>query len=135
MSKCERIDFGKLIAAARDAADNAYCPYSNYRVGAALLTEDGDIQTGCNVENGSYGLTVCAERVAVLAAVAKGKKKFKALALAAGNIEKPATPCGACRQVLAEFCAPDMPVVCAPLVGGVAVFTTMGELLPRAFEL
>ena len=122
----------KLIQAARKAAKDAYCPYSGYAVGAALLTKHGEILTGCNVENVSYGLTICAERVAVFRAVALGCREFTALALAGGK-ERAATPCGACRQVLAEFCAPEMQVYYADLVDGPVMTTTLGELLPLAF--
>lgn len=121
-----------LIAAARDAAARAYCPYSNYPVGAALLTRDGRIVTGCNIENVSFGLTLCAERAALVKAVSEGLCGFAALAVAGGD-QTAAAPCGACRQVLAEFCAPDMPVFYARLTGGRCVATTLGALLPQAF--
>ncbi|NLC81763.1 MAG: cytidine deaminase [Lentisphaerae bacterium] len=121
-----------LIAAAREAAARAYCPYSNYPVGAALLTRDGRIVTGCNVENVSFGLTLCAERTALVKAVSDGQCGFAALAVAGGD-QTAAAPCGACRQVLAEFCAPEMPVFYARLTGGRCVATTVGALLPQAF--
>ncbi|HPO37894.1 MAG TPA: cytidine deaminase [Kiritimatiellia bacterium] len=121
-----------LIAAAREAAARAYCPYSNYPVGAALLTRDGRIVTGCNVENVSFGLTLCAERTALVKAVSDGLCGFAALAVAGGD-RTAAAPCGACRQVLAEFCAPEMPVFYARLTGGRCVATTVGALLPQAF--
>ncbi len=121
-----------LIAAARDAAARAYCPYSNYPVGAALLTRDGRIVTGCNIENVSFGLTLCAERTALVKAVSDGQCGFAALAVAGGD-QTAAAPCGACRQVLAEFCAPEMPVFYARLTGGRCVATTVGALLPQAF--
>ena len=121
-----------LIAAAREAAARAYCPYSNYPVGAALLTRDGRIVTGCNIENVSFGLTLCAERSALVKAVSEGLCGFAALAVAGGE-QTAAAPCGACRQVLAEFCAPEMPVFYARLTGGRCVATTGGALLPQAF--
>ena len=121
-----------LIAAAREAAARAYCPYSNYPVGAALLTRDGRIVTGCNVENVSFGLTLCAERTALVKAVSDGQCGFAALAVVGGD-QTAAAPCGACRQVLAEFCAPEMPVFYARLTGGRCVATTVGALLPQAF--
>src|SRR5262245_57129050 len=96
----------RLIAAACAARKNAYAPYSQFLVGAALQIVDGDIITGCNVENASYGLTICAERVAIGTAVAAGRREFTAIAIASAN---GCTPCGACRQVLAEFCA-DLPI-------------------------
>ena len=130
-----KVIFAELVARAVAAARNAYCPYSNYRVGAAALAEDGTVFVGCNVENASYGLTVCAERNAVFAAVASGVRKIKAVALVAGSVDAPATPCGACRQVLAEFCAPETPVCCATLEGEIVLETTVGELLPAAFAL
>ena len=119
----------KLIEMAKKARDNAYAPYSNFKVGAALLTEDGEIFTGANVENASYGLSICAERVAVFKAVSEGKRKFKAIAVVA-DTEKPTPPCGACRQVLAEF--GDIEVIMANLKGDVKVMK-LSELLPEAF--
>ncbi len=121
-----------LIAAAREAATRAYCPYSNYPVGAALLTREWQIVTGSNVENVSFGLTLCAERTALVKAVSDGMREFIALAVVGGD-QTPAAPCGACRQVLAEFCAPDMPVFYARLTGGQSIATTLGALLPQAF--
>ena len=119
----------KLIEMAKRARENAYAPYSNFKVGAALLTEDGEIFTGANVENASYGLSICAERVAVFKAVSEGKRKFKAIAVVT-DTEKPTPPCGACRQVLAEF--GDIEVIMANLKGDVKVMK-LSELLPEAF--
>lgn len=119
-----------LVACARAARENAYAPYSDFRVGAALLTRSGRVYTGCNVENVSFGATICAERAAVFAAVAAGERDFAALALAAGE---DVTPCGMCRQVLAEFSKDGaLPIYCA---GPEQVRTfTLAELLPHAFD-
>ncbi|XP_028397447.1 cytidine deaminase-like [Dendronephthya gigantea] len=92
-----------LIRECHSAKEQAYSPYSNVRVGAALLCEDGTIVQGCNVENAVYPLTWCAERTAIVSAVSRGFRKFKAIAVTSDIIEKPITPCGACRQVMAEF--------------------------------
>ena len=121
----------KLLALARDAAQNAHCPYSKFQVGAALLTSDGNVFCGCNVENASYGLTICAERNAVCAAIAAGYRDFVSIALVATRI---ATPCGACRQFLAEFVQPTFRV----LVGSLSAADkhqvyTMEDLLPHHF--
>lgn len=97
-----QIDWETLAARARSAREKAYAPYSNFAVGAALITESGEIFSGCNVENASFALTICAERVAVSAAVLAGYRKFAAIALVA-DTEDPVLPCGACRQFLAEF--------------------------------
>ncbi len=124
-----------LLATAAAARHNAHAPYSKYEVGAALLTKDGTVFTGCNVENASYGLTICAERVAVGAAVAAGQVKFEAIAIVADDGPAP-FPCGACRQVLAEFCTPELPVYIAGAgyTDGYET-TTLGDLLPNAFTL
>ena len=105
-------DKEKLISAAADAAQKAYAPYSKFRVGAAVLADDGNIYTGVNVENRSYGLTICAERNAVAHAVAMGMKSIKAVAIYSPDSEEPLPPCGACRQVITEFSAPDAVVIC-----------------------
>jgi len=119
-----------LIAAATAVRLRAYAPYSNFFVGAALLCDDGRIVVGCNVENASYGHTVCAERSAVLAMVAEGFRAFAACVVVTDGVEL-STPCGACRQVLHEF-APEAIVICANLRGERRQYT-MAELLPHPF--
>ncbi|VGO19822.1 cytidine deaminase [Pontiella sulfatireligans] len=121
----------QLIEIASQALENAHAPYSNYRVGAALLCADGTVFLGCNVENASFGLTNCAERTAVFSAVAAGQIQFTAIAIAASGEPAP-FPCGACRQVLVEFCGPDFPVYVAQKDGFAT--TTLGELLPHSFD-
>lgn len=125
----------ELVRRARRAAAAAYCPYSKYPVGAAVLGEDGVVYDGCNVENASFGLTMCAERVAAFKAVAAGNRLLAALAVAGGTASRPAQPCGACRQVLAEFGEPEMPVLVAGRTGRVVTATTLGALLPLTFHL
>lgn len=119
-----------LVNAARQARGKAYAPYSNFAVGAALLDEDGKIYTGCNVENVSYGLTNCAERTAIFKSVSEGKTKFKAIAIYA-DIENYCAPCGACRQVIAEF-GPDIIVIQANRHGEY-ILNKINELLPGGF--
>lgn len=119
-----------LVAAAEAARQRAYAPYSGFRVGAALETEDGLIVTGCNVENASYGLTICAERNALAAAVAQGHQRFRRLALTS-DAPEPISPCGMCRQSLFEF-APDL--VIESVGGGRSITWGLGELLPVGFS-
>ena len=132
---CPPIDWPALVAAARAAAARSYSPYSRYAVGAALLAEDGRVFAGCNVENASYGLTNCAERTALFKAVSEGRREFAALAIVGGTARSPALPCGACRQALAEFCAPSTPVAVAPLRRGAPVVRSLGDYLPFSFAL
>jgi len=123
------ISMDELFEEARKASNFAYAPYSKFRVGAALLTGDGTVFSGCNVENRSFGLTICAERNAAVKAVSSGHLVFRALAVSTPDSVVPVGPCGACRQVLSEFMAPSSPV----LFGGSGeerVHTTIGELYP-----
>jgi cytidine deaminase len=120
-----------LIEKATEARENAHAPFSNFKVGAALLTESGEIFTGCNVENASYGLTMCAERVAIFKAISEGKKDFTQLAVVA-DTDNLTPPCGACRQIIWEFCG-DIPIILSNLSGENATFQ-MSELLPKAFD-
>jgi cytidine deaminase len=119
----------ELLEAARKAAENAYAPYSNFRVGAALLCADGKLITGANVENRSFGLTNCAERSCVFDAIGCGKREFAAIAVCCIDADYPVPPCGACRQVLSEFAGKDFPVYYAGKTGKI-VTTTLGELYP-----
>lgn len=124
-----------LCAAAIEAIGKAYAPYSSYKVGAALLTADGKVYTGCNIENASYTPTVCAERTAIFKAVSEGEREFAMLAVCGGKdgvITGAFPPCGVCRQVMAEFCSKDMPIL---MVSGESTYTecTLGALLPYAF--
>lgn len=118
-----------LVSAARAAQQQAYAPYSRFRVGAALESEDGRVFAGCNVENASYGLTICAERAAVCNAVGAGARRFRRVVVVS-DCDPPAAPCGACRQVLAEF-GRDFRVDAVGPSGSAS--WTIGELLPAAF--
>lgn len=122
------IDREGLHRAARRAAESSYSPYSRFRVGAALLCADGTVVTGTNVENRSFGLTICAERAAVASAVGTGRREFLALAVSTPDAAEAVPPCGACRQVLSEFAAPGMPVLYAGREQQAE--TTLGELYP-----
>jgi cytidine deaminase len=123
------MDTRRLFGIALDASRAAYAPYSKFRVGAALLCEDGTVVTGVNVENRSFGLTVCAERGAISAALAAGKRSFAGIVVATPDADYPVSPCGACRQVLSEFIPPEAPVVFGSSADKM-VETTMGELFP-----
>jgi len=123
----------RLLRAANTALRRAYAPHSGFRVGAAALTADGRIVAGCNVENASYGLTICAERNALHAAVARGATAFRALLIVSENDTIP-WPCGACRQVMREFLPPEAPILAAAARGRGAIRRrALGELLPDAF--
>jgi len=121
----------KLLSLAQKAKENAYVPYSGFRVGAALVTKEGAVFTGCNVENASYGLSNCAERTAVFTAVAAGYRDFTALAVSSDS-EIYTFPCGACRQVLVEF-SPDMKIIMGNINGEYKVLSA-GDLLPCYFH-
>jgi cytidine deaminase len=134
MTQQEEFAFGHLMDLARDVARNSYSPYSRFKVGAALLLSNGEIVTGTNVENVSYGLTICAERAALLQAVSRFGPTIRVRAIAVANLNDAASPpCGACRQVLAEFIEPDAPVA-FPLSDGARVMP-FAELMPLATEL
>ena len=124
------LEIQKLMDCAIKARENAYSPYSHFAVGAALLCEDGTLYEGCNIENVSYGLTNCAERTAIFKAVSEGHIKFKALAVVA-DTEGPCAPCGACRQVMAEFKIPL--IILGNLMGNIKI-VTIEELLPFSFS-
>ena len=121
----------KLIEAAVKARVNAHAPFSNFKVGAAIMAKSGKIYTGCNVENASYGLTICAERVAIFKAISEGETEFTNIAVVADTPEL-TPPCGACRQIIWEFCG-DVPITMGNLAGETETLQ-MKELLPRAFD-
>jgi cytidine deaminase len=124
-------DTSELIKSAADVRERAYAPFSNFKVGAAVRTKSGKIYTGCNIESASYGLTVCAERVAIWKAVSEGEREFESIAVVA-DTEELTPPCGVCRQIIWEFCG-DIPVEFANLKGKTET-VMMKELLPRAFD-
>lgn len=136
MEKLTDIQLTQLSEAALDARNRAYVPYSNYTVGAALLTADEKIYYGCNIENASYGATNCAERTAFFKAVSEGERDFKAIAIAGGirGLEPTdyAYPCGICRQVIKEFCTDDFRIIVVKSSTDYQVFT-LAELLPHGF--
>lgn len=126
-------DYYELIRQAAAAREFAYAPYSKFLVGAALLCQSGKVFTGCNVENASYGLSICAERTAIVKATSEGESLFQAIAVVADGMT---TPCGACRQFLSEFCDPDMCVIVANASELRNSETyTLGQLLPHVFRL
>ncbi len=125
-----------LFILAKNAMKNSYAPYSNYNVGAALLTKDGKVFKGCNVENSSYGVTNCAERTALFTAIANGENEFEAICIVGGKngvIADYAMPCGVCRQALAEFCGDDFKIYVGTSKYNIKEFT-LGELLPYSFD-
>jgi cytidine deaminase len=124
------MDIDGLFALALEASRASYSPYSHFRVGAALLCADDSVIVGTNMENRSFGLTICAERNAIAAAISAGKRDFKMIVIATPDAEYPVSPCGACRQVLSEFMRPDTAVVFGHAAGDLVV-TTMGQLLPH----
>lgn len=121
----------ELIDLAVKTSENAYVPYSHFPIGAVLVTDDGKLYTGVNVENASFGLTNCGERTAIFKAVSEGERLFKELIIY-GQTEKPVSPCGACRQVMAEFFEPDLPVTLVAKDKSTVVMTVK-ELLPYSF--
>ena len=121
-----------LLAAALAARENAFAPFSKFKVGAAIEGIDGRIHTGCNVENATYGLTVCAERVAIFKAVSEGARRFKRVAIAA-DTNKLTPPCGACRQILWEFCG-DVEIALVNLHGKIETYR-LKELFPKPFDV
>lgn len=124
-------EYEPLIIAARKARENAHAPFSNFKVGAGLRTNSGKIYGGCNVENATYGLTVCAERIAIFKAISEGERKFDAIAVVT-DTDALTPPCGACRQLIWEFCG-DVPVVMTNLKGKVEV-VAMHDLFPKPFD-
>jgi cytidine deaminase len=134
MANASQPELEKLLEVARQAAGNSYSPYSEFRVGAALRLTNGETVTGTNVENVSYGLTICAERAAVVRAISQFGPKIRIAAVAVANLNgKASPPCGACRQVLAEFIEPGAPVI-FPVENGTRTMT-FSELLPLGFEM
>ena len=125
------MDYKKLAKSAIDARENAYVPYSKFKVGAAVVTEDGSIYTGCNIENASYGATNCAERTAIFKAVSEGHRKIKAIAIV-GDMTTNTYPCGICRQVIAEFASQDIQIILVKNEESY-IIKTMEEILPGAF--
>jgi len=133
----EKILIEKLIKKAIEMLNFSYVPYSNFHVGAALLTSEGEIYTGCNIENAAYGPSNCAERTAIFKAVSEGKKDFEAIAIVGGKngkIEDFCPPCGVCRQVLAEFCKKDFEIILAKSTDEYKIMT-LEQLLPETFSL
>jgi cytidine deaminase len=126
------MDMNNLVQKAIEGRKQAYVPYSNFQVGAAVLTSNNEIFIGCNIENASYGLTNCAERTAIFKAVSTGSKEINAIAIV-GDTDGPISPCGACRQVLAEFCTENTKIILANMKGD-TMETSIQELLPGFFS-
>ena len=130
------MDNKALITKAIETMQNSYSPYSEFKVGAALLTTDGKIYTGCNIENASYSMTVCAERTAIFKAVSDNKRSFKKIAIIAGKdgvVTSYTSPCGACLQVMTEFCDADFEVILAKSIDDYKVYK-LTQLLPHSFS-
>jgi cytidine deaminase len=127
------MNYEEMIKLAEKASENAYVPYSKFPVGACVLTENGKIYTGCNFENASFGMTICAERNAIGTAIADGEKKIKAVAIFSPKMDN-CTPCGACRQVMSEFKPDEGVVVITKSADGINVYS-IDELLPQSFVL
>lgn len=121
-----------LIKRAIQARENAYAPYSKFKVGAAVLNEDGEVYTGCNIENAAFSVTICAERTAIFKAISTGKKKFRAIAIVADTPTGVCMPCGSCRQVIAEFFDVRDVIICANIKGEYKEYT-VAQILPGAF--
>ena len=133
-----KTNYRALALAAIDAMKKSYSPYSNFTVGAALLTKEGKVYTGANIENASYTPTVCAERNAIFTAVHQGERDFEAIAIVGGHngdIKGVTAPCGVCRQVMSEFCSPNFKVILVTSNEGDYEETTLGDLLPYTFSL
>ena len=131
-------NYRTLALAAIEAMKKSYSPYSNFTVGAALLTKDGKIYTGANIENASYTPTICAERNAIFTAVHNGERQFEAIAIVGGHqgdVKGSTAPCGVCRQVMSEFCSPDFKVILVTSKDGDYVEETLGNLMPYMFKL
>ena len=128
----------ELCLTAINAVKNSYAPYSNFNVGAAILTKNGKVYSGCNIENAAFSPTVCAERVAIFKAVSEGERNFSMIAVVGSkgkSIVSGTTPCGVCRQVLSEFCSPETPILLVTNEMGDFEETSVGELLPSSFKL
>lgn len=123
----------RLIQTAKNVQKHAYAPFSNFKVGASLMTESGEVYSGCNIENSSYSLTCCAERVAIFKAVSEGHHIFQGMAII-GDSEEPVSPCGACRQVMAQFFTKEIPIYLSNKKGDIEE-TNIDLLLPKAFKL